>query len=560
MQTNGHIMRDHSMNKLYFGDNLAVMSNFIADESVDLIYLDPPFNSKRDYSILYKTSKGAESEAQLTAFKDTWAWSDIAQLEYLQIRQSHHQELANRIITLHNTFQEADIMAYLVMMTRRLMEMHRVLKPTGSIFLHCDSTAVTYLDFIMQALFGVDNRRNLIIWQRTSAHNDARNKFGEVNDTILFYAKSPASKFNVVRTALKEDYVKKFYRHQDPDGRRYRLDNMAAARGGGMAAINKTTGKPNGWYEWMGYQPPERGWRYKQETMQKLHDENRIYYPANKAQRPQLKRYLDENKGGPVGSNWTDIPSLNATARESLGYPTQKPLALLERIISCASNPGDVVLDPFCGCGTAVHAAQNLGRQWLGIDITHLAIALIETRLRGAFPETKFETEGVPKDIEGARDLAARDKYQFQWWACALVGAQPRMQKGADGGIDGWIHFTDVVQGVAADRSIIVSVKGGGNVTLAMLKELVTTVERRNASIGLFVTLTEPTKPMIAEAAAAGFYSAGNGREYPRIQILTIEDLLTRRKRPEYVDFSMGEASFKQTKRQKGKPDQLPLV
>lgn len=262
--------------------------------------------------------------------------------------------------------------------------------------------------------------------------------------------------------------------------------------------------------------------------------------------------FLDEMLGVPLQSLWNDIFSLRGGSKERLGYPTQKPLALLERIIQTSSNPGDIVLDPFCGCGSAVHAAQKLGRQWIGIDITHLAIALIEKRLKDAFPGIQFTVEGTPKDLEGAKDLANRDKYQFQWWACSLVNAQPYKgkQKGADSGIDGQIFFTDLEKGKPAIKKIIVSVKGGGNVGAAMIRDLVGTVQRTKAEIGLFVTLVPPTKPMEKEAFSAGFYRAGNGREYPRIQILTIDDLLTRRKRPEYWDMDMGELTFKKAQRE----------
>jgi site-specific DNA-methyltransferase (adenine-specific) len=276
---------------------------------------------------------------------------------------------------------------------------------------------------------------------------------------------------------------------------------------------------------------------------------------------------LDEQKGNPIGDVWTDIPPLSAKAEERLGYPTQKPLALLERIIAASSNPGDVVLDPFCGCGSAVHASEKLGRNWIGIDITHLAISLIEKRLRDAFPSVQFTVEGTPTDLAGARELARRDKYQFQWWACSLINAQPYKgkQKGADGGIDGQIFFSDWAEHNKIDKpvikKIIVSVKGGENVTLTMLKDLIATVSSNKAEIGLFVTLTPPTKPMLKEAATAGFYKAGNGRDYPRIQILTIEGVLSGRERAEYFDMNSGELTFKKAQRERDNTEeQLQLI
>lgn len=267
--------------------------------------------------------------------------------------------------------------------------------------------------------------------------------------------------------------------------------------------------------------------------------------------RPALNEVIFQARGQPVDSVW-HMKGLDPKSSERLGYPTQKPVALLERIIQASSNPGDIVLDPFCGCGTAVYAAEKLGRKWIGIDITHLAIALIEKRLRDAFPGIQFEVEGTPTDFDGAKDLAKRDKYQFQWWACSLVNAQPYggKKKGADGGIDGQIFFTDVVNGKPAIKQIIVSVKGGVNITLTMLKDLIATVHHNKAEIGLFITLTPPTKPMLREAAKAGFYRAGNGREYSRIQILTIESLLSGRERPEYFDMSLGELTYRKAQKE----------
>lgn len=373
-------------------------------------------------------------------------------------------------------------------------------------------------------IFDPTNFRSDITWKRQTAHSDATTKFATVNDCVLFYAKSKLTQFNVVRTPLDPNYVEKFYRFKELDGRRYQLDNMAAPEGGGMAAINKVTGRPNGWYIWKGYDPPSRGWRYSPETMAKLDAEGRLHYPENLTQRIRLKRYLDENEGQVVSNVWTDIVSLSGAAREFLGYPTQKPVALLERIISASSSPGDVVLDPFCGCGTAVHAAQKLGRSWIGIDITHLAVSLIERRLKDAFPGIAFEVHGTPQDIDGARDLAIRDKYQFQWWAVSLIDAQPfaGKKKGADGGIDGLIYFRS--DSKTTERAVV-SVKGGDHVGVPMIRDLKGVLEREKAPIGVFITLVAPTKPMVTEAASAGFYELG-GRKYPRLQIITIENAL----------------------------------
>lgn len=262
--------------------------------------------------------------------------------------------------------------------------------------------------------------------------------------------------------------------------------------------------------------------------------------------------------GTPLQDLWDDIPPINSQAAERLGYPTQKPLALLERILQASSNPGDTVLDPFCGCGTAVHAAQKLGRNWIGIDITHLAISLIEKRMKDAFPGIAFDVLGTPQDFDSARNLAFRDKYQFQWWACTLVNAQPFQgkKKGADTGIDGLIYFQDEAKDV---KKIIVSVKGGEHVTRTMIADLKNSVEREKAQMGFFVTLTPPTQPMITEATSAGYYESPWYGAFPKIQILTIEGLLNGTEKPRYPDPSRGGLSFKKAKVEEEKAVQRKL-
>lgn len=539
------------MNRLYYGDNLDVLRE-LADESVDLIYLDPPFNSSANYNVLFKSPKGEQSAAQIEAFEDTWHWSNessclLEQLKFI------NGELAEFLDLLVRTLGHNDLSAYLVMMSLRLVEMHRVLKETGSLYLHCDPTASHYLKMILDMIFGARYFRAEITWKRSSAHSDAkqgRKAYGNIADILLYYTKSDEFVFNPQHTPYSQEYIDKFYKHTDPDGRRYQLDNIT---GPGGAA------KGNPYYEVMGV---TRYWRYSEKKMEQLIAEGRIVQ-TNPGTVPRYKRYLDEMPGVPLQNIWDDIPALGAKAAERLGYPTQKPLALLERIIQASSNPGDMVMDTFCGCGTAVHAAQKLDRQWIGIDITHLAIGVIENRLKEAFPEIQFTVEGTPTDLDGARDLANRDKYQFQYWVCHLVQAQPYQdkKKGADGGIDGQIFFTDFEKGKPAIKKIIVSVKGGNNISVPMVRDLVGTLQRTKAEIGLFITLTPPTKPMLKEAATAGMYRAGNGKEYPRIQILTIESLLSGKSRPEFFDMSMGQLTFKKAQREKGKlqADQMEL-
>lgn len=556
------------MRKLFFGDNLPVIRTHIADEFVDLVYLDPPFNSKRDYNLLFKTPKGHRSDAQITAFEDSWCWGEQAENEFREIQQQTNTDVAEVMNALRSFLGQNDMMAYLTMMTNRLLELHRVLKPKGSLYLHCDPTASHYLKIVLDAVFGKENYRSEISWRRSAAHNDAkqgRKIYGNVRDTIFFYTKSKVWTWNSLYTPYDEGYVKNFYKHVDSNNRRYQLDNLTAAKVGGDTRYEWRVKRVAGgaWESDLGdeWQSPQEGveylgvlpygrriWAYSKSNMRTMALEGRLGYTGTGM--PRFKRFLDEMPGVSLQNDWSDIPA--ASGAEWMGYPTQKPLALLERIISASSNPGDVVLDPFCGCGTAVHAAEQLGRQWIGVDITHLSIGLIEKRMKQAFPallsKGAFSIEGVPTDFAGSTDLALRDKYQFQFWALSLVHAQPFKggKKGADGGVDGLI-FAEVDKGKT--EKIIVSVKGGENVTLTMVKDLIATVASNKAALGLFITLAKPTKPMKEEAAAAGHYESPLHGAYPRIQILTIEGLLNGTERPNYPDMSLGQQTFKSAKK-----------
>lgn len=552
--------------KLYYGDNLDILKDNIEDEIIDLIYLDPPFNSQVNYNVIFNTPKGEKSEAQITAFEDTWTWN-IESERCIQDLKQIRGELAELLDLLVRTLGKNSLSAYLVMMAIRLVELHRVLKPNGSLYLHCDPTASHYLKMILDIIFEAKNFRNEITWKRQSAHSDAKYKFADVADIILFYVKSKQAKFTPQYGEYDPEYLTKSYRHNDNDDRGfYSLGDMTSPNP-----------RPNMMYEWKGFSSPEKGWRYQLTTMQKLHDEGRIYYPTKKddnsydlSKCPALKRYLNEQKGSIITNIWTDINPLKAQSKERLGYPTQKPLKLLERIIKSSSNENDLILDPFCGCGTAVHASEKLNRQWIGIDITHLAISLIEKRLRDAFSHKYldnseelikkkndfFEVEGTPKTLDAALDLFNRDAYQFQWWAISLVNAQPyqgKKKKGADSGIDGVIYFDDFdsVKSESVIKKIIVSVKGGKNVNVSMIRDLRGTMEANKASMGFFITLTSPTKPMQQEATKAGFYQAGNGKQYPAIQIFSIEGLINGEERAEYYDLSWGKSTFKQAQKEK---------
>ncbi len=504
-------------NKLYYGDNLGVLRDSVATESVDLIYLDPPFNSNASYNVLFSSPSGEQSKAQIEAFDDTWHWNDTAELAFDEVLNGPNSQASMMLRAMRSALGENDMMAYLAMMAARLSELHRVLKPTGSLYLHCDPTASHYLKVLLDAVFGPRFFQNEITWKRTTTHSDSKT-WSRVADKIFFYTKSDAFTWNIPREKHSDKYLESKYCNNDGDGRKYMLDNMLSPNP-----------RPNMIYDWKGFPSPSIGWRYQKETMAKLDAEDRIYYPRKSdgtfdfSKRPRLKRYLDEMAGGVMGTVWTDIPPINSQAKERLGYPTQKPVALLERIIAASSNPGDVVLDPFCGCGTTVHAAQKLGRPWIGIDITHLAVALIERRLKEAFPRLKYEVFGVPKDLAGARDLAERDKHEFQKWIVATIGGQPYKggKKGMDRGIDGYLHFRD------ADKKpqfAIVSVKGGAAKS-GDIRDLKGVMEREQAMLGIFLTLNKPTREMEKEAASAGIYETG-GQKIPRIQILTAAQVI----------------------------------
>ena len=517
-------------NTLYYGDNLDILRQHVGDESVDLVYLDPPFNSNASYNVLFKERSGEESPAQIKAFTDTWEWTQESERTYEQeiILNPETPPNVKEMITAFRQFIGSNaMMAYLVMMTPRLVELRRVLKPTGSIYLHCDPTASHYLKLLMDTVFGKERFRNEIQWRRYGAHNDVgqgSRHFGRVHDILLLYAKGKEPTWNQVFTPLDPQYVASTYRYVEPEtGKRFTTTPLT---GPGGAA------KGNPVFEWNGH---TRAWRYSKETMERLESEGRLYYSRTGYARQ--KRYLDESRGVPAQDVWDDIRSLSGGHKERLGYQTQKPQALLERIIEASSNEGDVVLDPFCGCGTAVAAAEKLKRRWVGIDVTHLAVALMKNRLKTAFdivPGRDYEVVGEPADAGGARTLAEQDRYQFQFWAMSLLEAFPREQslprtgyggkKGADRGIDGVVYFIDGPR--RSTQKAIVQVKSG-RVSSPLIRDLKGTVEREKAALGLFITLEEPTRDMRTEAVSAGFYrSEVWQRDFPRLQIRTVGELL----------------------------------
>ena len=507
-------------NQLYYGDNLDVLRRYVDDESIDLVYLDPPFKSNQDYNVLFKEQDGTRSGAQIQAFGDTWTWDQTAAAAYEEVVQGGTR-VADVLMALRAFLGTSDMLAYLSMMAPRLIELHRVLKNTGSIFLHCDTTASHYLKMLMDSVFGPKNFRNEIIWKRTHSHNDPK-RFGTIHDSIFYYCKDiKRVRWFPLYVPYTQAYIDKYFKFREADGRRFWTNTLTAPGP-----------RPNLEYEWKGIKPPPgRCWAMERHKLEEMDRQGRIAYTRTGF--PLRKYYLDEMKGAPVQDIWADIPGLgglSGNAEERLHYPTQKPEALLERIISVATAPGDVVLDPFCGCGTTIATAQRLGRRWVGIDVTHLAINLLRYRLNDGFgPEVlkTFTVIGEPIDLSGAQSLAASEPYQFQFWALGLVGARPiEQKKGADRGIDGRLIFHDEALRGGASKKIILSVKAGRNIGVSMIRDLVGTVQRENAAIGVLITMHEPTKAMRTEAASAGHYTSPMGGTYPKIQILTIQQLL----------------------------------
>ena len=547
----------HWRNKLYFGDNLRILRENVPDDSVDLIYLDPPFNSNATYNVLFRERTGEDSAAQITAFEDTWSWSIESEIAFQDVITDGPQKLGDLLQAMRGFLGQNDMMAYLTMMAQRMAELHRVLKPTGSIYLHCDPTASHYLKLMMDAIFGQGNFRNEIIWRRTNAHNNSR-VYGRIHDTILFYSKGNGYFFEPQIRPYSVGYIESTFRYEDGLGVYSRADATAAEVRSG------DSGQP-----WQDYDPTSAGRHWAipaflreeleergesldglvtQEMLDLALSHDLIHLPQRKGGQPRIKRYISRRDGTRLQDVWAYQPYTEnflwdtreaidedvkwVQRNEDLGYPTQKPEGLLSRIIRTSCPDDGVVLDPFCGCGTAVAVAERLNRRWIGIDITHLAISLMKSRLRDTFgPDlSDYDVVGVPQDVESARALAVESehdgRYQFEYWALGLVDARPsnRGRRGAD--LDGYINFFDDNSGKA--KRIIVQVKSG-HVSVSQVRDLNGVLERENADLGLFITLNPPTRPMTQEAASAGIYTPDHypDHRYPRLQILTIEDLLS---------------------------------
>ena len=525
------------MNCLYYGDNLEVLRKHIKDETVDLCYIDPPFNSKRNYNQIYN-NVGTEDRAQAQAFVDTWTWDEQANEGFSEILANDTGRFASQTVDLIRglapVLKKGSLLAYLVSMTLRITEIHRVLKPTGSFYLHCDPTASHYLKIVLDAIFVANggDYRNEISWKRSSAHNDAkqgRKQCGQIHDVILFYTKSNNYTWNTLYTSYEDKYTEAFYKYIDDDGRRYRLDNLTAAKPGGDVS-----------YDFHGTKPYKgRFWAYSRENMEKYKAEGRLYFPKNGGT-PSYKRYLDEMPGVSLQDMWTDISSISSQAAERLGYPTQKPEALLERIINASTNPGDVVLDAYCGCGTTVAVAERLRRNWIGVDITYQSIALILRRLTDSYGKETADAvklSGVPRDMDSARALALkkddRVRKEFEKWAVLSYSNNRAIindKKGGDGGIDGMAYF---LTGKDENAKIVFQVKSG-HVGRGDIAKLNSDRQREGAELAIFLTLEEPTKPMKDEANGVGLYLHPlMQKNYPCIQIVTIREMIEEDKRLE---------------------------
>lgn len=525
-------------NVLHYGDCLTVLRERISPESVDLVYLDPPFNSQRAYNMIFKEHGGVAPTAQLQAFGDTWTWDERARdtLQELRLSPRTPEKLRALLVGLDGAIHATEMIAYVAMMAIRIVELYRVLKPTGSLYLHCDPTASHYLKLVLDAVFGPDRFLNEVIWTRTGAHSGAQ-KYGPIHDTLLVYAKTHEHTWNRQYQPLSKETEDEWYNNVESEtGRRFNRQTLTAP---GVRTGN--SGKP-----WRGIDPTAKGRHWSVpgfardeigdletlEALDALEKLGRVYWPKKVGGTPMLKEYLDESKGVPAQDVWTDI-KLATSSSERLGYPTQKPIALLERIISASSNKGDLVLDPFCGCGTAVDAAERLGRKWIGIDITHLAIGVIEQRMKVRHPGVIYDVRGLPHDVASARKLADEDKFGFQAWAVLKISARPmgldiagRAKRGADQGLDGILTFCQDADGKDT-HNMIVSVKAGGT-TAGDVRDLlgVVTTQTNKAAMGILITANEPTKPMRDAALDAGmWYSKTWSKEYPRIQILSLSDL-----------------------------------
>ena len=533
------------VNKLYYGDNLEVLRKYIKDESIDLCYIDPPFNSKRNYNQIYN-NLGKEDQAQAQAFVDTWTWDNHANEALEEIQSNYQGKFTSQTIDLIDgltkVLGKGSLLAYLVSMTLRIVEIHRVLKSTGSFYLHCDPTASHYLKIVLDTVFCSQGGDYIaeITWERTSAHSDSKT-FANTTDVIFLYSKRILM-FNQQFKPYSEEYLKKYYKHQDGKGRFLDRDLTAGGLSGG--GYN---------YDWKGI---KKLWRCPIETMQKYEEQNKLYYTRNGT--PRLKQYLEEMPGVPLTNLWNDIPPINSQASERLGYPTQKLEALLERIIKASSNKGDIILDAYCGCGTTIAVAERLERNWIGIDITYQSISLMLKRLEDSFGKNvldKIELNGIPKDIESAKALATkpddRTRKEFEKWAVLTYSNNRAVindKKGADKGVDAIAYF----QGDKDNREKIIFQVKSGNVKSGDIRDLQGTMTLQGAALGIFITLKPPSKDMIQTAKSAGIYRGRYmSQSVDKIEIVTVQEILEQKKRLDVIlTFEVLKAAEKQRETQ----------
>ncbi|MDB9419039.1 DNA methyltransferase [Microcystis aeruginosa CS-563/04] len=533
------------VNKLYYGDNLEVLRKYIKDESIDLCYIDPPFNSKRNYNQIYN-NLGKEDQAQAQAFVDTWTWDNHANEALEEIQSNYQGKFTSQTIDLIDgltkVLGKGSLLAYLVSMTLRIVEIHRVLKSTGSFYLHCDPTASHYLKIVLDTVFCSQGGDYIaeITWERTSAHSDSKT-FANTTDVIFLYSKLILM-FNQQFKPYSEEYLKKYYKHQDGKGRFLDRDLTAGGLSGG--GYN---------YDWKGI---KKLWRCPIETMQKYEEQNKLYYTRNGT--PRLKQYLEEMPGVPLTNLWNDIPPINSQASERLGYPTQKPEALLERIIKASSNKGDIILDAYCGCGTTIAVAERLERNWIGIDITYQSISLMLKRLEDSFGKNvldKIELNGIPKDMESAQALATkpddRTRKEFEKWAVLTYSNNRAVindKKGADKGIDAIAYF----QGDKDNREKIIFQVKSGNVKSGDIRDLQGTMTLQGAALGIFITLKPPSKDMVQTAKSAGIYRGRYmSQSVDKIEIVTVQEILEQKKRLDVIlTFEVLKAAEKQRETQ----------
>jgi len=493
-------------NYLYYGDNIDILRNKIEKESIDLCYIDPPFNSKRNYNQIYNNI-GKEDKAQTMAFVDTWEWDDVAIKGFNEIQGgSFPPKVADLLVGFQKILGNGSLLAYLTSMTLRINEIQRVLKNTGSFFLHCDPTASHYLKLICDAVFcsqGGDFL-NEIVWCYKS-RPQSKKYFGKKHDIIFWYSKSSDYYFDwksVVRS-LSES-TKKKYRLIDKKGRLYRL------QGRGI------TGSP----------------------IKSAKDVDQKWELTN----PELvvRDYLDK-KVGVALEDWWYIEIINQSAKERLGYPTQKPLELLKRIIKCTTKEGDIVLDCYCGCGTTVDAAEELKRKWIGVDITYNSISLIEYRLMNTYNnDVNYKLFGIPRDIESAKALAERSdstRKEFEKWAILTFTKNRAMineKKGGDGGIDGRARIHDKDEW----KDVLFSVKSG-KYTIDMVRAFRDTITSNNAICGFMIVMEKPTKGMIQISKEMGNYKGTYVKEIPKMQFIMVSDIIDMTAEYPFLEFTM---------------------